>query len=220
MTSSLRFSVCCMALMFWVDCAIAETAKIVEQEFGRLSADGASAFDDIHLARLAIFDGKTDEAAKLIADAQESLARAKSDEAKFIKAEAAFHRPRHMASPIATDSKALVWIPIESEITVGNSFVSDPERAAAVVTARKSLARGDGVASLHAIKLSRLDINYTVAAAPLESSIAAGDRAGSFVRAHDYYSASQVLREAEAAIRYDQIEDVANVAEPGKAGPK
>jgi hypothetical protein len=76
-----------------VEAESATSAKVAEKDFGRLSADGMSAFEDIHLARMAIFDGHTDEAAKLVADAKTSLAKAKADGAAFSKAESALRMP-------------------------------------------------------------------------------------------------------------------------------
>jgi hypothetical protein len=50
--------------------------------------------------------------------------------------------------------------------------VSTPDNAAAVVTARKGLEKGESSKSLSAIKMAQIDVNYTVAVAPLEQSIA------------------------------------------------
>jgi hypothetical protein len=169
----------------------------------------------VHLARRAIFDGKTDEAAKFVADAQESLAKAKTDEAVFMKAESAMHAPTAGgAKALTAPAKAtapIAWIPIDSEIALGETFKSTPEAAAAVVTARKSLEKGENAKSLEAIKVARIDVDYSVAVAPLDQSIAAINQAKSLIASHDYYGASQALRQAEADVRYDEYDDVANV---------
>jgi hypothetical protein len=188
--------------------------KTADQDFGRLSADGVSAFNDVHLARRAIFDGKTDEAAKFVADAQASLAKAKSDSAVFLKAETALRSSEKAAprmSAAAGSEKPIAWVPIDSEIALGETFVSTPEKAAAVVTARKALEKGDNVKSLETIKQAQIDINFTLAVAPLDQSIAAIDQASSLIASHDYYGASQALRLAEAGVRYDEIDDIGNV---------
>jgi hypothetical protein len=53
----------------------ARSAKIADKDFGRLSADGFRAFNDIRLARIAIFDGKLDEAGNfVVADAGKLIA--------------------------------------------------------------------------------------------------------------------------------------------------
>jgi len=190
-------------------------AKAVDKDFGRLSTAGASAFDDVHLARLAIFDGKTEEATKLVADAKTSLAVARSDDTVFMKAETAFHVASNAAPPpqvgTAKNPVSVAWIPIDGELVLGESFQSTPEKAAAVVTARKTLQRGDSAKTLETIKLAGVDVDYTMALAPLEASISDLDRADQLIASHDYYGASQALRHAEAGVRYDEIDDVANV---------
>ncbi len=195
-------------------------AKIADKDFGRLSQDGVSAFNDVHLARRAIFDGKTDEAAKFVTDAQASLAKAKGDDTVFQKAESALNEPGQTGAKSAAPTKngtmanggaPIAWIPVDSEIALGESFVSSPEKAAAVVTARKGLEKGENAKSLEAIRLAQIDINYTVAVAPLDQSIADVEQANSLMTSHDYYGASQALRRAEDGIRYDEIDDVANV---------
>jgi hypothetical protein len=189
-------------------------AKIADKDFGRLSADGVSAFNDIHLARVAIFDGKTDEAAKFVADAKLSLAKARTDDAIFVKAETALEptaKDVHPAAKGDATGAGIAWIPIDSEIALGETFQSTPETAAAVVTARKGLEKGDGAKSLEAIRVAKIDVNYTVAVAPLDQSVAEVDEADKLIASHDYYGASQSLRKAEAGVRYDETDDVVNV---------
>lgn len=194
---------------------------IAARDFGRLSDDGVSAFNDVHQARRAIFDGKTGEAAKFIMDAQASIAKAKIDDTVFMKAEGNMRVP-HMgtAKQLAArdpSNKPMSWIPIDSEIEMGETFVATPDSDSAAVTARKSLEKGDGAASLEAIKTNGLDINYVVALAPVEQSSADINQAASLIGSHDYYGASQALRHAEAGVRYDEFDDVGGVkAAPAK----
>ncbi len=202
--------------------ADAGTAKIADKDFGHLSTDGVSAFNDLHLARIAIFDGRTDEAAKLITDAQASLGKAKTDSAVFLKAESALHPPAQATpKPPASQTNSttpVAWIPIDADIVLGETFQATPEKAAAVVTAKKDLEKGDSAKSLEAIKLASVDVNYTLAVAPLDQSVADVDEANTLMTKRDYYAASQSLKKAEDGIRYDEIDDIANVKNhPGAA---
>ncbi len=194
---------------------------VVDKDFGRLSTDGASAFSDIHLARLAIFEGKTDEAAKLVADAQVSLGKAKGDDTVFTKAESEFHMPGQTTPKTqanqAKTTTPVAWIPIDGDLALGETFRSTPEKAAAIVAARKGLAKGEGAKSLETIKLAAIDIDYTMAVVPLMKSITDIDEANRLMTSHDYYGASQSLRLAESGVRYDEIDDVANVNRQPKA---
>jgi hypothetical protein len=176
-----------------------------------------SAFEDIHLARMAIFDGNTDEAAKFVIDAKASLTRAKTDGAAFLRAEAELRKPSQ--APVAKDKtgEPIVWIPIDSRIDVGETFQPTADKAAAMVTAKKHLMKGEGGKALQLVKSASLDVDYTLAVAPLEKSMADIDEAEKRIAIRDYYGASQALRHAEAGIRFDEIEDVAHV-KSGSAG--
>ncbi len=191
----------------------AASFKITEKDFGRVSKEGSSAFNDIHLARMAIFDGETAEAAKYITDAQSSLAKAKNDDAVFMKAESALQdsTPRKPIGQGGNSDTQIAWIPIDSSIVLGESYQQTPEKAAAVVTAKKSLTKGDGKAAFEAIRLEAIDVDYTVTVVPLKQTTLDIDEAAKFIAAHEYYNASQALKKAEDNIRYDEISDVANI---------
>jgi hypothetical protein len=195
--------------------------KIADKDFGRLSADGMSAFNDVHLARIAIFDGKTDEAAKFVTDAQTSLGKAKTDDTLFLKAESEFQTPsKATKTPKASSEKTsapIAWIPIDNDIEFLEAFQPTTGKAAAIGMAKKALARGDGANALKAIKLAEVDVDYTVAMAPLEQSIADVDEAANLIASHDYYGASQSLKKAEDGVRFDEFVDVTNIK--GKASP-
>jgi len=197
-------------------------ATLADKDFGRLSTDGASAFNDVHLARLAIFDGRTDEAAKLIDNAQKSLVKASTDDTVFVKAESEIwssaKTPPAQQAKSATSTVPVSWIPIDSDLVLGETYQPTPEKAAAVVDAKKSLQSGDSSKALQAIRLAAVDIDYTVAVAPLKQSVADVNDAAGFVTSHDFYEASQSLKKAEDGVRYDEFEDVGNVT--GKAAAK
>ncbi len=190
---------------------LAPADEAADKNFGRLSTDGVSAFNDLHLARIAIFDGKTDEAAKFVADAQASLAKARQDDTILTKDEASFKVPGAKPGKRPEPGPAIAWIPIDSEFVLGETFQSTPEKAAAMVTARKGLDKGDGAAALQAIRLAKVDVDYTVALAPLDRSVTDVDAAAKHIAEHDWYAASQSLKLAEDGIRFDEIDDVGSV---------
>ena len=67
--------------------------KAADKDAGKLSKDGAQGYQDVALARLAIFDGRTADA-KTFADAADSaFNKAKGDRTAFVKAENALTPP-------------------------------------------------------------------------------------------------------------------------------
>jgi hypothetical protein len=189
--------------------------KLIDKDFGRLSMDGLSAFNDIHLARLAIFEGKTDDATKFISDAQAALVKAKAAGIVLTKAESDLHPPGKAAAPVkAAPEKStvpVVWIPIDDDIVFGETFQPTNSKTAALGTAKKALSKGDGANALKAIRLSEIDVDYTVALAPLEMTITDIDQANKLASSHDYYGASQSLKLAEDGVRFDEFDDIADV---------
>lgn len=194
--------------------------QAVEKDFGKLSEDGVSAFNDIHLARIDLFNGKTNEAAKLVSDALASLLQAKRVNAAFMKAESELHPPPQ--APVPGDhtrsATPIAWLPIDGEISTDETYKLAPEKAAAVVDANKSLEKGDGAKALETIRVAAVDVNYIAALAPLEQSIVQVTQADRLMASHDYYGAGQALRVAEAGIRYDEIDDIAHVRAHARAG--
>lgn len=67
------------------------------KEFGKLSNDGRKAFQDVRLARLAIFDGQADQAKKYVDEAKAAITKAKTDNSTFVKAEASLKPPAGVA---------------------------------------------------------------------------------------------------------------------------
>jgi hypothetical protein len=73
-----------------------------DSEAGQLSADGAAAYRDVHLARLAIYEAKPEQARMFVSHAQSALEKAKTDSTAFTKAEADLKPPSGMAGPAPT----------------------------------------------------------------------------------------------------------------------
>ncbi len=206
------------ATEFPVQAESTASVKVAERDFGRLSADGKSAFEDIHQARMAIFDGNTDEATKFVIDAKASLVKAKTDGAAFMKAESALVITAQMPAGHGDSGAPIMWIPIDSRIDIGETFEPNAARAAAVITAKKHLMKGEGAKALQVVTSAALDMDYTLALAPLEQSIADIDDAAQRMASRDFYGASQALRHAEAGIRFDETDDIANVRTGSAAG--
>ncbi len=189
--------------------------KAVDQDFGQLSTDGADAFDDIHSARLALFEGRTGEATKLVADAKASLDRAKNDNVVFMKAESELQGPDRSSVPQdkkQDEAHRTAWIPIDAQIVVGEAYQPSSDKDAAIVMARKNLRHGDSEKALETLRMAAVDVDYTMTVAPVTRSVADVDMASDLMNSHDYYGAMQALRKAEEGVRYDEIDDVANAA--------
>ena len=69
----------------------------IDKDVGKLSKDGAQAFRDLQLTRLAIFEANPAQAKDRVAQAQAAFAKAKTDDAVFTRAEADLKAPADLA---------------------------------------------------------------------------------------------------------------------------
>jgi hypothetical protein len=205
-----------------------------DKDFGKLSADGSAGFQDLTLARLAIFDGRTDDAKKFVNQADAAFKKAKTDETVFKKAEsdlkppaakdaaasksaataepedasktAAAAKPED-ASKTAQMNKPIEWLPVNGSIVIDEDYNAKPAKTAAVAEANKSLKAGDRKGALEKLKLGDLKVVVAMAVLPVEQTISKLDQAVSMINDGKYYEASQELRQVQASERFDVVHD-------------
>ena len=180
-----------------------------DKDLGKLSIDGAAAYQDIGLARLAIYDGKTDAATKLVNDAVSSLSRAKSDDAVFTKAEADLTPPKTgtaqgQKTPNASKTP-IAWVPVDGEFLLDETLTPTVAKAGAVDEANKHLRNGEPDKAKEVLKVASADADYVMTVAPLAQTEQDVQQASQMLAAHKYYAASQQLRDAQMAVRYDVV---------------
>ena len=196
------------------------------RDFTKLSKDGGTAFRDIALARLAIYNAEPKLARELVEKAQASLVRAKADDTAFMKAEgdlmAAPAKPGEDAkvAPAAAakpaDSKPVAWLPVDGKMVLSEDFVASPQKTAAIKAANEHLAKGDQKAALEKLKLEGIGVSVTTAVLPLESTTAGVQKAASLIGEGKYYEANATLKGVEDGLRFD-VMDVVEVPAPAKA---
>lgn len=196
-----------------------------DKDFGKVSADGAKALQDLSLTRLAIYDGRVDDAKKFIAEAVTAFNKAKADETVFNKAESALKQPAAKdtgenksaalakpadASKAAQIEKTIAWLPVDGSIVIDEDFTAKTAKTAktaAVADANKSLKGGDRKAALEKLKLADVKVVVIVAVLPLEETINKVGQASALINEGKYYEASQDLRQVQASERFDVADD-------------
>jgi hypothetical protein len=200
-----------------------------DKDFGKLSHDGSRAFQDLTFTRLAIFEGRVEEAKKFINEADKDFDKAKTDDTVFTKAEAAF-TSAHSQSYQATDSgrsassteamkKPIAWLPVNGAITINEDYTLDPAKTTAVAGANKSLKSGDRKGAMEKLKLAGMDANITLAVIPVEQTIKDVHQAAMLINDGKYYEASQLLRQVQESERFD-VADIDMPKTPAAANPK
>jgi YfdX protein len=182
------------------------------KELGKLSADGRKAFQDVRLARLAIFDGQTDQAKKYVDEAKASITKAKTDDTAFTKDEASLKPPAGVSQRTATlggSDKSMqgtaptAWLPVDGGLTLGEDFVATPAKAAGVAKANDQLKKGDHKHAMETLKLSEINVTFVMEVAPLDKTISGIDTAAQLIDAGKYYEGNQALKVVEDGIRFD-----------------
>jgi hypothetical protein len=207
-----------------------------DKDFGKLSADGSAGFQDVLLARLAIFDGRTDDAKKFVNQADAAFKKAKTDETVFKKAEADLKPPAakdaaasksaataepadtsktaaaakpEEAEKTAQTNKPIEWLPVNGSIVIDEDYSAKPAKTAAVAEANKSLKAGDRKGAMEKLKLADVKVVVAMAVLPVEQTISKMDQAASLINDGKYFEASQELRQVQASERFDVIHDFA-----------
>ncbi|ACB95362.1 YfdX family protein [Beijerinckia indica] len=190
----------------------AETAKevandkVVAEDFAKLSNDGHLAFEDIELARQAIYDGDTQSAVKLVAEAQQALTRAKADDSQFLKAASelspAPKTSADAAKPEADAAKSVAWIPVDSEFVLNENLAGSRVKSAAVATANRHLRQGKAGKAHEVLKVTGAEADFILVVAPLQDTIDTVAHAASLLESHDYYNANLALKQAQDGLRF------------------
>ena len=178
--------------------------KTADQDFGKVSHDGAAAFRDIRLARVAIFDGKPSDAQKNIKQAAASLQKASSDDSVFVKAESELKAPKGTTQPAVASSGAVQWLPIDGAMAIDEDYADSAAKTAGIAKANAQLKSGDQTHALQTLKLTGVGVSFDEAVAPLKKSIDGVNQAEQLADSGKYYEANQALKGVEDGVRFDE----------------
>ena len=187
----------------------AAVEKTVDKDVGRLSTDGAQAFRDVQATRFAIFNAEPKEAKTLIDKAKAELQKAAKDDAVFMKAESELQNPvKGDKAKAATDdvTQKVAWLPVDSQLALGEDFQATPEKIAAVTEANKSLQNKDRGQAFEKLKLADVDVEVTTAVLPLQKTTADVDKAADMIGQDKFYEANALLKDATDRMRIDIVD--------------
>jgi hypothetical protein len=186
-----------------------------DHDFTKLSTDGLKAFQDVRLARVAIFDGQTKQAKTYVNEAKAEIAKAQTDNTAFTKAESDIKTPSAMAKPDAGKTAAsttpasttpIAWIPVDGALTLDEDYTATPEKAKGVAAANEKLKNGQSKEAMDALKLAQIDAIFVTELAPMKSTVNGIDKAAQLVDEGQYYQANQQLKAVEDGVRFDAID--------------
>lgn len=162
----------------------------------RMSEDGFRAARDIRMARVAIFQGDTAGASRMVDAARQALDAAVMDGQKNFREV----RPRGQTGAVAD---TMLWIPIDGRLTVADDFVPTPEKQRHIAAANGHLAKGDHAKAMEALRLAEVDVGLSRVLMPLGATRARVESAGDLLRQGRYYEANLALKAAEDVLVVD-----------------
>ncbi|MFV0281041.1 MAG: YfdX family protein [Rhodoblastus sp.] len=192
-----------------VSAAVAKDAAPVNKEItaalndaNKFSKDGAEAFRDIHMARLAIYSADPALAKKKIGEAAAALEKASANATLIEKSEAELMSKAGAPADAKASTEKVKWLPFDGTLSLAEDFVASAEKAKAVAEANAHLAKGEKKEALERLKLADIDLMYTTALAPMSKTVAGVATAKEELEKGKYYEANATLKGVEDAVRY------------------
>ncbi len=177
------------------------------QDLMKVSDEGYDALRAIHVARLAIFNGETKMADKLLDRAKKDLDEATKDAQTFASdLNAADHEKKAGEKSQAEKNNKMEMIPIDGNIAVADTFVGTTDRNKHIEKANEHLKAGQSKQALEELRLGEVDVVFTRVLLPLESTKKRVADAEKLVGEHKYYEANLCLKAAEEGVVVDAID--------------
>jgi hypothetical protein len=168
---------------------LAEAGQPAEHPILQLSEEGLKALRAVYAARLAIFEGETKEAEKLLSHAKAELGEAAKTAEKI-----AFKSKKAYTGTL---------IPIDARLTLADDFVFTPEKAAKIAKVNEHLKKGETKQALEMLRDAGIYLNLTAVLLPLEPTTSAVDKAIKLLGEDKYYEANLALKAAEDGVIID-----------------
>ncbi len=113
-------------------------------------------------------------------------------------------------------------MPVDGAFMLDETLTPTAAKANAVDEANKHMRSGEPDKAKEALKVASVDADYVMTVAPLAQTSQDVQKASQMLSDHKYYAASQQLRDAQMAVRYDTVtlQDNPHTASASNAKPK
>lgn len=185
--------------------ALAAGDKPPEEVIDKVSQDGYLAMRETGSARVAIIDGRLDQAKSLIEQAQAHLQDAKQNAPEItvtVKTEEKIGDKTIDSSKMTETSD---YIPIDTSLTLAEDFVATPENTAKIKEANEHLRQGNHEKADEVLKEAGIDVSVTRFLMPLDFVTSQVDKASSLLKDHKYYEANLALKGALDSMITDTV---------------
>lgn len=179
------------------------TMPAMDQNMFKVSHDGFTAMRDIRAARIAIFNGQTGWASKLLTKAINNLNTAAKDDTTYV-----IHSDTIVSGRVVRDETVSMkkdWIPIDGQIALADTFVPTAENAAYIKKANEHLKKGESKQAIEELRLGAIEVTFSRVLMSLNGTLSKVAEAKRLVMEHKFYEANLVLKTAEDALVVDSV---------------
>jgi len=210
--------------------AACPSAKVnaATQELMKVSKDGFMAMRAVRAARIAIFDGEPKVAMEMLGRANKALDAASKDEAmliadmKTLAGKKAAHgttttgdkaahgtttagdKAAH-GTTTAAATKAMIWIPIDGQIALADTYVPTPEKKEHIAKANEHFKNSRAKEAIEELRLGEINVTYTRVMMPLTATKKCLADAMQLAKEQKYYEANLALKAAEDGVILDSV---------------
>ncbi|EFF0761879.1 YfdX family protein [Escherichia coli] len=152
---------------------------------------GNTAMQDVQLARIALFDGDTSGAKRLLNDAKRKINDDQTDWSKYIK--------KNKKTPIDGDG----YVVINATMSVSEDYQASEAKNKAVRDANERIKKGDKKGALEVLKLAGITVSESQVLMPLKATRNDIQKALDLFNEGKYYQSNLMLLSAEEGIIVD-----------------
>jgi hypothetical protein len=169
----------------------------------QFSQAGHDAFDNIRMARIDLFNGRTDTAMKELKAAQVSLITAKAEAPTFVTK----MQTQEMGKVVGTtkDTFTADAVPVGGDLVLADNFQMTEQHKPVLAKANAQLAKGDKKAAVEVLKAGDIDVSYNRQWLPISSAEKNLDKAIHLATAKKYYDANLALKSIEDGVQVDSV---------------
>lgn len=183
------------ALSYTVSSSAENTAKSTEKAEDKAMIktmdEAFKMMREVRAARLAIFNGATGDAIRLVKEAQADMRAVQSG------------AQTHSLSTHKTSSSGDSYVPFDSSIGLVEGFKATPEKQAALSKANSHLAKGEQKKAITVLKETNVDVTFSAALIPVKASASHLNDAADLLGQNKFYEANLALKALEDSVIID-----------------
>ncbi|MEZ5702801.1 MAG: YfdX family protein [Burkholderiaceae bacterium] len=153
----------------------------------KLSEDGFNTMRDIRMARIAIFEGDTQNATNFVAQANQSLNAVDKAAAKE-------------TAQVKDD-----LLPIDGQIVVADNFIDTPAKRQHIGKANEHLKKGQPEMAQDELRLAEVDASFSRVLMPVDATRRHLNAAETLLKSDRFYEANLALKAAEDGLLVDTV---------------